>query len=100
VSTNTAPYAAGSFFTHEATEEGIIAASHWPIVQGKATSEGVSLVEMTVPNSVLGELQTQGLLRSGTVPGVPGFPNQTVFLPGALDILNGSATFRAIPPNF
>jgi hypothetical protein len=100
LSTNTAPFAKGSFFTHAATEEGLIAASHWPIVSGKAAGGAVSVVEMVVPNSVLRELAAQGFMRTGAVPGVSGFPNQTVFLPEALSILNQSAIFRAVAPNF
>jgi hypothetical protein len=101
VSTNTAPFASGSFFTHEASQAGLVAASHWPAVQEKVTSAGVGVVEMTVPNSVLQQLGAQGLVRSGAVPGIRGFfPSQTVFLPGALDILNQSATFRIVRPSF
>ena len=101
VSTNTAPYPEGSFFTHAASEPNALeAASHWPVVQGKAPSSGVSVIEMSVPPATLQSLEARELVRRGSVPGVPGFPTQTVFLPGALEELNATATFRIIPPSF
>jgi len=33
-------------------------------------------------------------------PGLPGFPNQTVFLPEGLDALNSNATFRVVAGSF
>ncbi len=101
VSTSTGQYPAGSFFTHNATlPNAIEAASHWPIVQGKVASTAVSVVEMTISNATLRSLQRQGLVRVGPVPGLPGFPAETVFMPGALETLNASAIFRLIPPVF
>lgn len=101
VSTSTAPYPEGSFFTHAASEpDALQAASHWPLVQGKSSSSGVNVVEMSVPNATLQSLEARGLVRTGSVPGVGGFPPQTVFLPEALDELNAAATFRVIPPSF
>lgn len=99
VSVSTAPYPAGSFFAHAASEtDALVAASHWPLVQGKVVSAGVSVVEMTVPNATLDALSVQGLVRIGSVPGVPGFPMQTVFLPGAFEELNKVAAFRVVAP--
>jgi hypothetical protein len=74
------------------------AASHWPIVQGKTSAGGVGVVEMRVPNSTLRTLGP--MVRKSFPAGVRGFPEQTVFLPNALDILNGSAVFKLRAPSF
>jgi RHS repeat-associated protein len=101
VSTNTGAYPAGSFFTHEASQSlSLVAASHWPVVGGKAASTGVSVVGMRVPNSLLRTLHGAGLMRTGAVPGVAAFPAETVFLPEAFPALNKNATFFLLPPTF
>lgn len=94
VSTATRPYPRGSFFTHEASHpEALWAASQWPLVQGKTNSLGVRVVEMTVPNETLAALRAEGLIRTGPATPSPQFPEQTVFLPEALDELSDAATF-------
>lgn len=101
VSTATGPHPPGSFFTHDGgLPNALEAASHWPIVQGKTNSLGVRVVEMVVPIHILDDLTARGLVRSGNVPGLPGFPKETVFLPGALETLNQSATFKVISGSF
>jgi hypothetical protein len=54
----------------------------------------VRVVAMTVPNATVRLLETKGLLRVSSVPGMPGYPMQTVFLPEALKVLNAKASFR------
>lgn len=76
---------------------------HWPVVSGKATSAGVSVVGMRVPNGLLGTLRAGGLVRTGMVPGVVGFPAETVFLPEALPALNAPGSgvqFIMMGPTF
>lgn len=101
VSTSTAPYPAGSFFAHAADEpNALIAASAWPIVQGKTDSRGVRVVGIAVPNRTIAKLKGLGLAKESSVPGLPGFPYQTVFLPEALPELNDSAKFYLVAPEF
>jgi hypothetical protein len=100
LSVNTGGYPKGSFFTFEASGIGLIAASALPVIQGKADSNGVGVVEITVPISVLRQLKSNRLIKGGAFPGARGFPDEVVFLPDALDALNQSATFRTIPPEF
>jgi RHS repeat-associated protein len=101
VSKSTAPYPQGSFFAHDASVRNALeGASHWPVVQGKASSSGVRVVEMTVPAEVIRSMRAQGLIRTGAPAGLRGFPEETVFLPEALDWLNKFATFRIVPASF
>ena len=101
VSTNTHGFPLGSFFTHEASQLlSEVAASHWPVVSGKAAGTGVRVVGMQLPNSVLNLLRAAGLVRTGAVPGVVGFPAETVFLPEAFPILNQNAQFIIMLPTF
>jgi len=101
VSTNTHGFPLGSFFTHEASQPlSEVAASHWPVVSGKVAGTGVRVVGMQLPNSVLNLLRAAGLVRTGAVPGVVGFPAETVFLPEAFPILNQNAQFIIMLPTF
>lgn len=52
------------------------------------------------PGSVLPVDNASGPVFVFISPGLPGFPNQTVFLPEAFDALNSSATFRTIGGSF
>jgi len=99
VSIHTAPFPQGSFFTHVATEEGLIASSHWPVLRGVPSTD-VGVLGMQLPNAQVEALRGAGLLRTGPVPGVVGFPPQSVFLPGAIPIINQNARFILVPPFF
>lgn len=99
-SVNTHTWPQGSFFTHDAADpNSMYAATQWAVVRGLSSNQ-VGVVQITVPNSVLDLLQQQGLMGSGFVPGMYGsFPQEYVFFPDALPILNDYATFQVVPGN-
>jgi hypothetical protein len=84
MSTNTAPFPAGSFFTHEGGELAHVAASHWSARSAALYGSPGAVLRGEVPAEVMRSLEQQGLVRTGPVPGLPFFPHQTVFLPEAL----------------
>jgi RHS repeat-associated protein len=87
VSTNTAPFPAGSFFTHTGTE-GQVAASHWAARSVELYGEAPVLLRGTVSRQLFDSLASQGLIKTGSVPGLPFFPPQIVILPEGLGAAN------------
>ena len=99
VSTNTAPLPAGSFFTFESTRASAeIAASHFALRH--TSSANVRLLLGRVPISVLDDLITRELVKTGPTPGLPFFPHQTVFLPEAFETLNAHIVWTIKAPTF
>jgi hypothetical protein len=87
VSTNTAPFPTGSFFTFEVNQANAeIAASHFALRH--TSSANARLLVGRVPTSVLNDLRAREVVRTGPTPGLPFFPHQTVFLPEAFETLN------------
>ena len=86
----------GSFHTHELGPPsnpglGLEAAFLW--AGNRFGKEQAAVVIINMPEEMYQDLEKSGLVRVESVPGFPGFPNQTVFLPDALSILN---QFRGI----
>jgi hypothetical protein len=99
VSRHTAPYPAGSFFTHIG-EDAQVAASHWA-ARSSALYGGRPLVLCgTLSYALFDTLRAQGLIRTSAVPGLPFFPAQTVILPEALGTVNGQIQWTVIPLRF
>jgi hypothetical protein len=79
---NTAPFPAGTFFTHMGADADLVA-SHWAAIRSRG-GLGPTLLRGTMPRSVFESLSARGLIRTGPTPGLPFFPPQTVILPEAL----------------
>lgn len=86
VSTNTAPFPAGSFFTTAGTE-GQLAASHRAARSAHLYGGTPAVVRGTIPQAVFDNLIAQGWVKTVSVPGLPFFPEQTVVLPEGLAAL-------------
>ena len=100
VSRNTAPFPAGSFFTH-AGEGGQVGASHWAASRATGLLGGApTVLRGTLPQATFDSLTAQGLIRTGPVPGLPYFPQQTVILPGGLRAASGQIQWTIVPPIF
>jgi hypothetical protein len=97
VSRNTAPFPAGSFFTH-AGEEAQVAASHWAARSASLYGGSPSVLRVTVPQSLFDALSAEGWIRTGPTPGLPWFPPQTVLLPEALGAVSGSRPLWTVVP--
>lgn len=95
VSTETNVHPTGSFFTFEASQpNALVAATHMAHRNASPLRVSPIVLEMSVPNNVLKNLTAKGLVKTGPVPGLPLFPNETVFYPDALKVLNDKASFR------
>jgi hypothetical protein len=100
VSRNTAPLPAGSFFTH-AGEGGQVGASHWAASRATSLPGGApTVLRGTMPQATFDSLSSQGLIRTGPVPGLPYFPQQTVILPGGLPAASGQIQWTVVPLTF
>jgi hypothetical protein len=92
---NTKPYPQGSLFTVLSTDKDARrAASHW--AWRKMAQADVRVVTMTVPNWVLDSLKKNGFYKFNSNV----FPDQHIFHPDALPILNQLSVFDLITPEF
>jgi hypothetical protein len=96
VSKNTAPFPAGSFFTH-AGAEGQVAASHWAARSAGLHGGQPVLLRGTMSQELFNSLTSQGLIRTGPVPGLPFFPPQTVILPEGLGAASSGVQWTITP---
>jgi hypothetical protein len=99
VSTATKGLPPGTFFTHAADQpNALIMASTWPIVQGKASSTGVTVVKIVIPRATVRSLGRRVVVRA--IGPSPSMPMETAFLPDTLELINRSAQFSLIEPIF
>jgi hypothetical protein len=82
----------GSFFTFEQAQ----GAKQLAYEMGLRHEDGGAVLICTMPSSTVKQLMAQGLMRVGDVPGIH-LP-ETVFSPGAFDIINAVAKWRIIVP--
>jgi RHS repeat-associated protein len=97
VSVHTHKYPAGSFFTTEASQQNALQAAFDWASRGTSAADA-RVLKISVPKNIVDDLVKKGLLRTGQPPGLPFFPQESVFLPKALDTLNKNATFDIIRP--
>lgn len=99
ISTNTAPFPAGSFFTHVGAE-GQVAASHWAGRSAGLYGGNPVLLRGTMSAEVFESLSAQGLIRTVPTPGLPFFPPQTVILPKGLAAASSATKWSVAPLSF
>ena len=92
----------GSFFTHQLGPPdnpgpGLQEAANWA---GPRYGNEIGILIMTIPKSVYQDLEIQGLVRTGAVPGgTPDMPPETIFKPEAFDVINQHAKWQVLPLN-
>jgi hypothetical protein len=96
VSRHTAPFPAGSFFTHVGANAQL-AASHWAARSGSLYGGSPTLLRGTMSQELFNTLSAQGLIKTGPVPGLPLFPPQTVILPEGLGAASAGIRWSVAP---